>query len=63
MTPVYKDGMLYLEVKNFENAIKTWSGAAGNLWDIDSSANFSVPESETPAHFYPGDEVVFDDKR
>ena len=59
---LYEDGKLYLEITNFATAVKTWTGAVNNVWDIDNSVNFKVNETFEPSSFYPGDELVFDDE-
>lgn len=61
VTPIYEDGKLYLDVKNFENALKVWNGNNSNIWDIDNAANFTVNDTQETAAFYPGDDLVFDD--
>lgn len=37
-----------------------WTGATG-AWDINTTANFKLASDETPATFYQGDAVLFDD--
>ena len=39
----------------------TWSGAAGFIWDLQTSVNWTDSASQ-PAVFFPGDAVRFDDR-
>ena len=57
-----EDGKLIVEImKQRDPATVTWTGTAGNLWDLAETANFTLPGTETPETFVSGDNVLFND--
>ena len=56
------NGKLVLTVAGQRAATEiVWTGANGNTWDINTTANFAVRATGEPTVFVSGDKVIFDD--
>lgn len=61
-TLAVKDGKLVLTVSGQRSATEiVWTGANGNAWDINETANFAIRSTGEPTVFVSGDKVIFDD--
>ena len=60
---IFEDGKLMIEIVGMRDpTVITWSGVAGNTWDVGDTYNFAIGTEQESTTFVSGDEVTFNDE-